>query len=152
VFLDIDVPDFTGERLWIGGLAVTSKPAALAVTAGPSPAVFNLPTPPTTARTFVRGDVLTLSAGLNTPQDFTTGAVRLTVRAAAAPADAPPLLDRTTDLTSREVAHQPRAWVIGTSALPAGEFVLRLTLRDARGRRVDTAMMFEVMEPAPGSD
>jgi hypothetical protein len=147
VFLDLDVPPFQDERLGIGGLAVTSKPSALAVTSGPPPDALHLPTPPTTARTFVQGDVITLSAGVATPAGFTTGAIRLTVRAAAAAASDPPLLDRTTELPTREAALQPRTWVIDTAALPPGEFVLRLTLRDADGREVDTVMRFAITPP-----
>jgi hypothetical protein len=148
VFLDIDVPKFDDDRLWIGGLAVTSSSTALAVTAGTSPAALTLPSPATTARTFVRGDVITLSAGVTTPADFATGTIRLTVHPTSGPIDAPPILDRMMELTNREVAHQPRAWVLHTAALPTATYVLRLTLRDGDGRSADTAVLFDVVEPA----
>jgi hypothetical protein len=146
VFLDIDMPKFDEEKLWIGGIALTSEVASRALTAGVSSAELNLPTPPTTARTFVKGDVVTLSAGVHTPANFTTGLLQLTVHPQSSPSG-PALLDRTIDLPSRDAAHQPRAWVLDTSVLTPGAFVLRLTLRDAGGRWANTAVLFDIVEP-----
>ncbi len=148
VFLDIDVPKFEEDKLWIGGLALTSPSAALAVTAGTSAAAFGLPGPPMTARTFVKGDVVTVSAEVSAPTEFTPGTFELTVKPQR-PADpqAAPLLQRTVDLPDREAAEQPRAWAVDTTELGAGQFVLRLTVRDKGGRPAETAALFEVVEP-----
>jgi VWFA-related protein len=145
VFTDIDVPAFDADRLWIGGIALTSLPAALGITAGSTTAALNLSGPPTTARTFVSGDVLTVGAGVVVPPSFARGAVRLTVHAQDDPGGVP-RLDRTVELPDREVATQPRVWTLPTRALGAGQFVLRLTIQDDRGREAQTAVLFEVVE------
>jgi hypothetical protein len=145
VFTDIDVPAFDADRLWIGGVALTSLPAALAITAGTTAAALNLPGPPTTTRTFVSGDVVTVSAGVVIPPAFTRGAVRLTVYRQD-DLTGTPRLDRTVELPDRAMAAQPRVWTLATSALGPGQFVLRLTLQDDRGREAQTAVLLEVVE------
>lgn len=61
VLADLVVPDFTKEALVFGGVAVTSARARDAVTVAPkTPLVTILPSPPTAAREFTRGDELTL--------------------------------------------------------------------------------------------
>jgi hypothetical protein len=147
VFLDIDVPKFADERLWIGGLAVSS-PAALAVQAGTLPDDLGLSAPPTTMRTFPRGTEITISADVATPASFRGGTIRMTVRPERATGDSPPALDRTTTLADRPSAERAHAWTIDTSALGAGRFVLRLTLRETSGASADTAMLFDVRDPA----
>jgi hypothetical protein len=145
VFTDIDVPSFGTDRLWIGGVALTSLPAALGITAGSTAAVLHLPGPPTTARTFVSGDVVTVGAGIVIPQSFARGAVRLAVHAQDE-MDEAPRLDRTVELPDRATATQPRVWTLPTRALGAGQYVLRLTLQDDRGQEARTAVLFEVVE------
>ncbi len=132
VFLDIDVPEFK-DNLRIDGLAVTSLPAALTLTSGTPPTALGLPGPPTTARTFIKGDVITVSAEVGAPRNFTQGTVELTVKSQAADATAAPLLQRSIDLTDRAAVDQPRAWAVDTAGLGAGQFVLRLTVRDKEG-------------------
>jgi VWFA-related protein len=70
VFLDIDVPRFDEDRLWVGGLAVAS-PQALAVQAGSLDGDLGLSDPPTTKRTFIRGDEISLAAEAQAPASFT---------------------------------------------------------------------------------
>jgi VWFA-related protein len=61
VMADLEVPDFTKETLVIGGVAVTSARARDVFTVAPkTPLGTLLPTPPTSAREFTRGDALTL--------------------------------------------------------------------------------------------
>lgn len=48
-------------------------------------------------------------------------------------------------------AEQPRAFAIDTTALGAGQFVLRLTVRDQDERTAETAVLFEVVEQATGA-
>ena len=157
IFADIDVPKFEDDDncpplldlcgLQFGGLAVTSSAAASMRSAGSLADSLGLPGPPTTARTFVRGDVITVSADLATPDSFKQGTLHLTVRSQTATADsAPPLLERTVTLADREAAHQVRAWPVDTSVLGVEEFVLRLTVRDARGRSAETGVLFEVVD------
>jgi hypothetical protein len=103
---------------------------------------------PTTARTFIRGDVITLSAGVSTPKNFTTCTLQLTVHPQEPTESAKPsLFDRTIEVASRDAAEQPRAWVLDTSVLTPGAFVLRLTLRDAGGRSANTAVLFDIVSP-----
>jgi len=125
---------------------VTSLPAALTLTSVTLPAALGLPGPPTTARTFVKGDVITVSAEVGTPRNFTEGTVELTVKPQTADATSAPLLRSSSDLASRAAADQPRAWAVDTSGLGAGQFVLRLTVRDAEGHSAETAVLFEVVE------
>jgi VWFA-related protein len=157
VFADIDVPRFEDDEncppllpelcgLWVGGLAVTSRPASLFVTQGTSPLTLSLPTPPTTARTFVLGDVLTVSADVATPRRFRNGTMRLTVHEQHAAAEDSPLWDDATMLADRADAHRPRAWTVNTAALGPGKFILRLSVFDDDDRTAETAMLFEVVE------
>ncbi len=146
IFLDIDVPKYEDDDMRIDGVALTSKPAALTLTSGTSSAALGLPGPPTTARTFVKGDVITLGAEIGLRRDFKQGAVHLTVYPQTAPTDAPPLLTRTVELLDRTAAEQPRAFALDTGALGPGQFLLRLTVRDLEGRSADTAVLFEVVE------
>jgi hypothetical protein len=146
IFLDIDVPNYEDDNLRIDGVALTSKPAVLTLTSGTSPAALGLPGPPTTARTFVRGDVITVGAEIGLRRDFKQGAVDLTVHTQSAAKDAPPVLTRTLAFADRAAAEQPRAFAIDTAALGPGQFVLRLAVRDQENRRAETAVLFEVIE------
>jgi hypothetical protein len=73
-----------------------------------------------------------------------SGTVQMAVRRQFAPRDAPALLERTVDLSDRSAAELPSTWTIDTATLPAGEYVLQLTVRDDRNRSAQTAMTFEV--------
>ncbi len=144
IFLDIDVPKYEDDDLRIEGVALTSKPAVLAVTSGTSPAALGLPGPPTTARTFVKGDVITIGAEIGVPRDFTTGSLQLTVHPQTASKDAAPALTRTIELPDRAAAIQSRAFAVDTSVLDVGKYVLRLAVRH-RDDSADTAVLFEVV-------
>lgn len=162
VFADIDVPRFDDEGrcptllphlcgFWIGGLALTSPAAARVVTRG-SPSDLPLPFPPTTARTFVLGDVITAAASVVTPRDFRTGTLQLTVHAQTAAPAGVPLLSQTAPLADRAEAHQPRAWQVDTARLGTGAFILRLTVRDHEGRSREAVVGFEVVgTPSSGA-
>jgi len=151
IFLDIDVPKYEDDDLRIDGVALTSRPAALTLTSGTSPIALGLPGPPTTARTFVRGDVITVGAEIGVRRDFKAGAVQLAVHAQTAARDTAPLLKRAVDLADRPAAEQPRAFAIDTTALGAGQFVLRLAVRDQYERTAETAVLFEVVEQTTGA-
>jgi hypothetical protein len=146
--VDVDVPTYEDDGLRIDGVALTSLPAALTITSGTSPAVLGLPGPPTTARTFVTGDVITVGAEIGVRRDFRSGAVQLSVHSPHAAKDALPLLTRTVDLPDRANADQPRAFAIDTAVLGAGQFVLRLSVRDHQARQAETVVLFEIIEPA----
>lgn len=63
VVYDLDVPDFTKDKLAISGLALTSAGSSLAPTARPKdPLAKMLPGPMTTYRDFVQGDEIALFA------------------------------------------------------------------------------------------
>ncbi len=63
VVYDLDVPDFTKDKLSISGLAITSATSGLTPTARPKdPLAKMLPGPMTTYREFVAGDELALFA------------------------------------------------------------------------------------------
>lgn len=147
MFLDVEVPAFDNDGFRVNGITLTSLPAALAITAGISPMALGLPTPPTTARAFVQGDVITVAAEIGTRREFTAGAVELTVHEQSAPRETPPLLTRSVELADRATAEHPRAFAIDTTGLGAGQFVLRLAVRDQENRRAETAVLFEVLEP-----
>ena len=147
--MDLDVPKYEDDQLWIASLAVTSRFSELAVTAGALPAL-RLPGPPTTARSFVKGDVLPVGAEIELRRDFKQGAVQLTVHPQTAAKEAPPVLTRTVELADRAAAEQPRAFAVDTTALGPSQFVLRLAVRDQEDRRAETAVLFEVVEqPIP---
>ncbi len=145
VFADLDVPKLDDDTLWIGGLALTSLPAILATTGGTTTVGLGLPTPPTTGRIFVAGDVLTISAEIATPREFDRGSVQLAVHTQSDPPGSRPILEWTVELSSRDAAHRSRSFAVPTGALGVGDFVLRLTVRDTNGRRAETAVLFEVV-------
>ncbi len=65
VVYDLDVPDFTKEKLALSGLALTSATSGLVPTARPKdPLAKMLPGPMTTWRDFVQGDEIALFAEL----------------------------------------------------------------------------------------
>jgi VWFA-related protein len=146
VFLDVDVPKYGDDELRIDGVALTAPGAERTPTSGVSPTALGLPGPPTTARRFVRGDVISVGAELGVPRDFVQGVVRLTVESQQAGAGAPPILTREVPLPDRAAADPVRVFAIETAALGVGPFVLRLVLEDQQGRHTDTAVLFEVVE------
>jgi len=146
IFLDIDVPKYEDDDLRIDGVALTSRAAPLTATSGASPMALGLPGPPTTARTFVRGDVITVGAEIGVRRNFTRGFVQLVVHTQTADKDATPLLTRTIEFADRAAADQPRAFAVDTSALGAGQYLLRLVVRDADGKSAETAVLFDVVE------
>ncbi len=148
IFVDVDVPKYADDELRIDGVALTSKPAALTLTSGTSPAALGLPGPPTTARTFLKGDVITLGAEIGVRRDFVRGTVDLALRSQTASPDAPPVLTRSVELPDRAAADAPPAFAIDTAALAAGPYVLRLTVRDSEQRSAGTAVLFDVVEGA----
>jgi hypothetical protein len=151
IFLDIDVPKYHDGNLRIDGVALTSKPAALTPTSGTSPMSLGLPGPPTTARTFVKGDVITVSAELGVPRDFTQGTVELTVKPEAAGPASAPLLRRTVDLADRAAVDQPRAFAVDTAVLSPGQYVLRLSVQDHENGRAETVVLFDIV-PEPSQN
>jgi VWFA-related protein len=146
VFLDVDVPAFDDDALRIDGVALTSLPAALTITLGASSIPLGLTGPPTAARTFVKGDVITIGVEIGTPRAFTTGAVDLAVAPLAGDTARPPVLQRTLTLADRTAVDQPRLFVVNTAELAAGPHVLHLTVRDAEGKSATTTVLFEVVE------
>ena len=108
---------------------------------------LGLPHPPTAARTFVKGDVITLGMEIATPPAFANGAIELSVRSQTAAAASAPALRRILTLADREAVERPRFFVVDTAPLAAGPYVLRLTLRDGSGKSTETAVLFEVIEP-----
>jgi VWFA-related protein len=151
VFLDLDVPSFNSTALRIDGVALTSLPAGIAITSGTSLVPLGLPGPPTAVRRFVKGDELTLNAELNTPADFTNGAIELNVVPGTPDGAGTPVLRRILTLADQATAGQPRLFKVDTTALAAGPYLLRLTLRDGRGRSAETTVAFEVIEPRAGT-
>jgi hypothetical protein len=157
VFADIDVPRFShGEpcppllpelcSLRIAGLAVTSPSSDSFVTEGTPSAALGLPTSPTTARTFVSGEVLTVSADLATPQGFWQGVMHLTVHHRAALPAHPALIGQTVDLADAADAHRTQRWTVDTGRIGTGEFVLRLSVREAGSQFAEAALRFDVVE------
>jgi hypothetical protein len=57
------------------------------------------------------------------------------------------VLSRTLERADRTAAEQPRAFAVDTAALGAGQFIVRLAVRDQEGRRAETAVLFDVVEP-----
>ena len=94
---------------------------------------------------------MTIGTEVGVRRDFKQGVVQLTVHAQSAAKDTPALLTRTLELADRVAAGQPRAFTIDTTALGAGQFVLRLTVRDQDDRTAETAVLFDVVEQTTGA-
>ena len=127
----------------MSGVTITSVPSVLMVTKGKPWLEQALPTPPTAARAFVSGDQMVAAVEVYRPErGGAAGAVALAVdRADGSPsgiADQRPL-----------AANGPRLEEIGfpvsTTKLPAGRYVLRLTLDAPAGERLERAVPFEVV-------
>jgi VWFA-related protein len=147
IFLDVNVPAFDADDLRIDGVALTSLPAALTITMGASSIPLGLMGPPTAARTFVKGDVITVGMEVHTsPRTFTSGTLELAVRPQSADRAGKPVLQRVFTLADRAAVDHPRLFQVNTADLGAGAYALRLTVRDAAGKSAETAVLFDVVE------
>jgi hypothetical protein len=127
---DVDVPTFEGDRLYVSGVTITSLPFVLAITQGVARLASALKTPPSTARTFVSGDQMTV-------------AVEVYVPSSIASADVAALIEDTHGVRTpvgRKIATgqhrtrlEPVVFVIDTKALGAGSHVLRIEATPATG-------------------
>jgi VWFA-related protein len=139
---DIVVPD-TRRGLDMSAVTITSVPSVLMITRGKAWLERALPTPPTAARTFVGGDQLVAAVELYRPEK---GASDGTLRVQIDRADGSP-----SGLTERRPvqAAGPRTEEIGipidTAKMPAGRYVLRMTLEVPGSERLERAVPFQVV-------
>jgi VWFA-related protein len=140
---DIVVPEIRRAGLDMSGVTITSVPSVLMITRGKAWLDRALPTPPTAARRFVAGDQMVAAVEVYRPEK---GAPDGTVTARIERADGSPA-----GSNERRAVHTagPRTEEIGvpidTAKLPAGQYVLRMTLEAAGGERVERVIPFEVV-------
>jgi VWFA-related protein len=135
VHYDLEVPDFTNEPIAISGLVLTTTSAGeMATTRPDGPLQAVLPMPPTAARTFARGEVMTVYAEVydNVKQpphglDIVTtvrGVNGQTVFSSHTERSSPPSTAGQTFPYKVEVPLKP---------LPAGAYILRVEVQSRLG-------------------
>jgi hypothetical protein len=140
---DIVVPEARRGGLDMSGVTITSVPSVLMITRGKAWLDRALSTPPTAARRFVAGDQMVAAVEVYRPERGASDGT-LTVRIERADGSPSGFNER------RPVqAAGPRTEEIGipinTAKLPAGQYVLRMTLEGPGSERIDRAVPFEVV-------
>ena len=135
VHYDLDVPDFTNEPLAISGLVLTTTSAGeMATTRPDGPLQAVLPMPPTAARTFARGEVMTVYAEVydNVKQSPHGLDITTTVRAANGETVFSSHTDRSSALSTAGQTFPYRVEV-PLKGLPAGAYILRVEVQSRLG-------------------
>jgi len=140
---DIVVPERHRGSLDMSGVTMTSTPATLMITRGKVWLDRVLPAPPTAARRFVRGDQIAAAVEMYRPERGAADGM-LTARIDRADGSASGFNGR------RPVpAAGPRIEEIGipidTAELPAGHYVLRMTLEAPGSEPLERVVPFEVV-------
>ena len=144
VTTDVDVPRLDPARAAMGGVTMTSTTAVLMITRGEGRSSDASTPPPSAARTFVAGDVVTGRADIQVPA---APGLEIVVTAAierAGGASTPPA--RRT-ITGESRPHtEPIVHTFDTAVLGPGHYVLRFVL-DGGGSdgRIERAVPFEIV-------
>jgi VWFA-related protein len=129
----------------MSGVTITSVPSVLMVTKGKPWLEQALPTPPTAARAFVSGDQMVAAVAIYRPERGAAagaGAVAVAVdRADGSPSG---IADRRT-LTANGPRVEEIGFPVSTTKLPAGRYVLRVTLDAPGSERLERAVPFEIV-------
>jgi VWFA-related protein len=152
VVIDLDVPDYTKEKLVVSGIALTSATAGLAPTARPKdPLAKMLPGPMTTHREFVVGDELAIFAEVY--DNASKAAHKVEIVASLRSEGGQSVFTTREERDSSELAGGPGGYGFTTRVplkdVPPGLYVLRVEGRANIGDRVEAAREIVVRVVAP---
>jgi VWFA-related protein len=140
---DIVVPDLRRRGVDLSGITITSAPSVLMITKGRSWLERVLLTPPTAARTFVAGDQIVAGVEIYRAERDAADAT-LTVRVDHADGSSAGFAEHRA-LPANGPRSEPVGVPISTAKLPAGRYVLRITLDTSGSERVERALPFEIV-------
>jgi VWFA-related protein len=154
VVYDLDVPDYSKEKLVVSGLAITSASAGFVPTARPKdPLAKMLPGPMTTHRDFVVGDEIALFAEVYDNTDKAAHKVEIVASLRSEGGDA--VFTTREERDSSELAGGPGGYGfvarVPLKEVPPGLYVLRVEARSNIGDRVEAARETVVRVVAPPS-
>jgi VWFA-related protein len=127
---DVDVPTFEGDRLYVSGVTITSLPSVLAITQGIARLASALKTPPSTSRTFVSGDQMTVAVEVYEPSSIASAEVAALIEDTQGVRTP---VGRKIATGQHRTRLDPVVFVIDTKALGAGSHVLRIEATPATG-------------------
>lgn len=140
---DIVVPGTRRAGYDMSGVTITSVPSILMITKGKPWLEQALPTPPTAARAFVSGDQMVAALEVYRPErGASDAALAFSVeRADGAPAG----VNDKRALPASGPRVEEIGFTVSTTKLPAGRYVLRMTLDAPGSERLERAVPFEVV-------
>jgi hypothetical protein len=129
---DLDVPDFSKEKLQMSGITLTSAAASRVPTANPDPGFKDvLPSDPVAARVFPRGDTIALFAEVYDNQ--TSAAHRVAIATSVVADDGKVVFTANDERSSTDLQGQKGGYgytlKIPTSELAPGRYVLKVEAR-----------------------
>jgi VWFA-related protein len=140
---DFVVPEGRRRGVDLSGVTLTSVPSVLMITKGKPWLERVLSTPPTAARTFVGGDQIVAAVEVYRAEK---GASDATLIARIDKADgSPSVFNERRNIQASGPRSEQVGFPISTEKLPAGRYVLRITLEAAGTDRLERAVPFEVV-------
>ena len=140
---DVVVPEVRRDRTELSAVTITSVPSVLMITKGKAWLDRALPTPPTAARAFVIGDQLVAAVEVYRPE---RGAADATLRARIDKADGSASgVDERRTVAANGPRSEEFGFPVSTTKLPAGRYVLRMTLETTGSEQVERAVPFAVV-------
>jgi hypothetical protein len=140
---DFVVPEGRRRAIDLSGVTMTSVPSVLMITRGKGWLERVLPTPPTAARSFVAGDQIVAAVEVYRREK---GASDATLTARIDRADGSPTgFSERRALPASGARSEQVGFPISTAQLPAGRYVLRITLDTNGSERVERAVPFAVV-------
>jgi hypothetical protein len=126
VFADVEVPEIARDEVWLSEPVLTSSSAAEMLTSGAPSMLPPLPGPPTTARSFGRGETLAIAAVLLSPTGRPAPVVGVSVHRVDERGEVP-ITDHTLDRQTDPRGGHYVSFGLPTAALGPGRYVIRLS-------------------------
>lgn len=142
-----EVPRFPRRRLAMSGITLTSLPAVIMPTRGTAWLQKTLPTPPSAARTFVRGDRVTAAVELYSAETAERG-VELVAEVLTARGATVLTANGTSHTTDSTAGARAVGFTVDTSPLAPGEYVLRIASVTPAPDRLERRVPFDVIPHA----
>lgn len=152
VVYDLDVPDFSKEKLAVSGIALTSASSSLTPTARPKdPLAKMLPGPMTTYRDFVQGDEIALFAEVY--DNSSKAAHKVEIEASLRSEGGQPVFQTREERDSSELQGGPGGYGfvarVPLKDVPPGLYVLRVQGRSRIGDQVEATRETVIRVVAP---
>jgi VWFA-related protein len=144
VAYDIDVPVFEPERLAVSGVTMTSLPSVLMLTRGDTWLQTTIETPPSAARSFVAGDLITAAVEVYVP-GATPGDVSIAAELESPGGSRTTTARKSIARGSGKGRVEAAAFPIETSRLAPGRHVLHIVLDPSGTAPVVRRVPFEIV-------